>query len=359
MRNNMCGTSLSYRKGIAWFAVFAIFTCAICFFVIPNAVQASSLAKSAAEAGVNTNFANVAELVDMREDIVSILLGTETYGGEVSSYKSIFVSSDYFNEGFMAIGLALAMFWCYVGLIEDLQRGDASMELWLRFFVKFGVAMLLIVNSHTLTALFQKFGYSLTEYIQARIDETLISQIKTSTSSSSFVEAVLNNYLQKFGLDTDGTGFWNKVGNAVLNGIKEAFTKNPTEATAGGIASLFSVTSESAILSFAFFMIKITLKSATYVLYIELFIRRMFMPIALANVASDGMRSSGIRFLKKYLALYIKIGIMVVTVNMAYVMVAYRFEDESSFFFSVIAIYTAATGVALGAQQYADEIVGV
>lgn len=59
-------------------------------------------------------------------------------------------------------------------------------------------------------------------------------------------------------------------------------------------------------------------KIVSYGIFFELVMRRALMPIALANTFTDGPRSPGMLFLKRYLALYLRIGLVFIVLGCAY-----------------------------------------
>ena len=58
------------------------------------------------------------------------------------------------------------------------------------------------------------------------------------------------------------------------------------------------------------FVQKILVRVASYSIIIELFVRRIFVPFAIADIGYEGMRSQGFRYMKKYLGVYFKEAIL-------------------------------------------------
>lgn len=54
----------------------------------------------------------------------------------------------------------------------------------------------------------------------------------------------------------------------------------------------------------------VIIKLTSYVVILEIAVRKVFFPLAIADVAVEGIRSIGIRYLKRFVAVYLRIIIM-------------------------------------------------
>ena len=62
----------------------------------------------------------------------------------------------------------------------------------------------------------------------------------------------------------------------------------------------------------------LTVMSGIMANYVEIILRHIFMPIAIANVSHEGVRSAGVRYIKKYLGCFAKLGAIMVSVSAIY-----------------------------------------
>lgn len=102
---------------------------------------------------------------------------------------------------------------------------------------------------------------------------------------------------------------------------------------------------------------------------IELGIRRAFAPFAVADIYHEGLRSPGVRYLKRYLATFLKICICIFVCYLGQVLMGISLEENVANFdsigdifqyiFRVIAINVTVLGVMAKTGEYANDIVGV
>jgi hypothetical protein len=106
----------------------------------------------------------------------------------------------------------------------------------------------------------------------------------------------------------------------------------------------------------------------SFSILIELGIRKAFAPFAIVDIYSEGMRSPGMRYLKKYLATFLKIAIALMVCYFGVEMMELCIEvfDDAGglsgamkYIFQVITINFTIIGVIIKAGGYANDIVGV
>lgn len=102
---------------------------------------------------------------------------------------------------------------------------------------------------------------------------------------------------------------------------------------------------------------------------IELGVRKAFAPFAIVDIYSEGMRSPGVRYLKRYLATFLKIAICLIVCYFGVELMGISAEENIANFdslgdclqyiFRVIAINFTVLGVMAKAGEYANDVVGV
>jgi len=85
----------------------------------------------------------------------------------------------------------------------------------------------------------------------------------------------------------------------------------------------------------------------------EFLLRRIFMPIAIGNIVTEGLRSPGYRFIKRYLTVYIKIAAMIMVIA-----IAVDFAATQTNPITILVILLATTGCLGKITKIVDEAMG-
>lgn len=101
---------------------------------------------------------------------------------------------------------------------------------------------------------------------------------------------------------------------------------------------------------------------------IELGVRKAFAPFAIVDIYSEGMRSPGMRYLKRYLATFLKIAVCLLVCYLGIELMGISAQDNIANFdslgdclqyiFRIIAINFTVLGVMAKAGEYANDVVG-
>lgn len=108
----------------------------------------------------------------------------------------------------------------------------------------------------------------------------------------------------------------------------------------------------------------IAVKMVAFSIILELGIRRIFFPLAIVDIYGEGMRSSGMRYMKKYLACWIRMSICIAVAYLgnqliATVAAAGSAGAAADNFINNVAIGYTTIAVMLKGQDVANDIVGV
>ena len=98
-----------------------------------------------------------------------------------------------------------------------------------------------------------------------------------------------------------------------------------------------------------------------YSVIIELTIRKMFSPLAVANISMEGFRGPGMRWFKKYLALYIRMILICVLgyINGGLVAVVIQNLSGTQVAFGVVVVNFTVVTMMIKSSELANEIMGV
>ena len=102
-------------------------------------------------------------------------------------------------------------------------------------------------------------------------------------------------------------------------------------------------------------------KLACYQVLIEIGIRRMFTPLAIGDIYQEGLRSPGVRYLKKLLAAFLKITIIVMLGYFGHALALEGTTDVNglTYCFNLIIVDFTCVTIMFKAGEYANDIVGV
>ena len=110
-------------------------------------------------------------------------------------------------------------------------------------------------------------------------------------------------------------------------------------------------------------LITVVAKFAIYQILFEIGIRKTFAPLAVADIYNEGLRSPGVRYLKRYLAVFIKMAICALTCFICNSITAAGGGPSTamewlSYLFDIIAINFTCVGFMFKTGEYANDIVG-
>lgn len=203
-------------------------------------------------------------------------------------------------------------------IFKESAKGSLTMETWLRIFVRFFLGMAVIIYTETILDWIDKAG----NYLIDLILDTIPSLINGSTSIS---------------MDTIREGAKNPKSGSMM-------------AMAGGMLFAYIVT----------MFLSIYIRIISYSLMIELAVRRTFASFAVATIVTDGIRSPGVRFLKKYAAIYIKLVFMVICMSIPGWLIFATGNGDANFdILALIVIFCTVIRLMGSAAVYTDEILGI
>lgn len=234
-----------------------------------------------------------------------------------------------------SVGIAaLSIIACIVTLAtraaEQIDKGQDQDRAFINAFIWVVISSLIIVNISPIITMVMRLGTALVALIAGNGSEA-----------------------QQQGVD-----------DAVLRVLKIIYSDDgiTTSSTTGYVAY---ITAKSQILvpSILNKLIIIATKFAILSAIIEIGIRRIFAPVAVADIVSEGARSPGIRYLKKFLATYLKIGVMVIISELAGVVLSAVMTANNTnplyLLIDVVAVNLTSIGMIFKCGEYVNEALGV
>lgn len=294
------------KKRIVLTSFIAILLAAISFLLIKT-VWANALS------GTLENMAD-----ECRGNLTSVILDMFFGDNGTTFLQSMLDAGSVIVSVLKGVGMGIVLVIIYMEIIQAVQRGQDCMDMWLKLFIKIAVSVLVIVYIDDILSAIDQLG----TYIGTLIQEAIANPDDTDAiTRDQLIEAI--------------------CGDSSPGLIK----------TLGGIFQLFLPWVMQKLVVLA-------AKIASYSILIEIAIRRAFVPIAVAEIAGEGMRSPGIRYLKRYLALYIRIAIMVVIAYAGGQLFACAAVDGTAWLWDALAINYACVTLMGMTGNFANDIVG-
>lgn len=241
-------------------------------------------------------------------------------------------NTDYYKPIATAVkGLALFMvvMYSFLALFKELQRGDGSFEIWSKCLVMLAFGMITVLNW-----------------------EPIINALETL---GIFIKNQVINALGSISADSS-TDF-----NILTSWFDSTFPEKQT-----GIPSVLGSVELFAIIFFSEFPLMLG-RGVLLTILIELVVRKAFFPLAIANVCGNGMRSPGVAYMKKLLALYIRIAICFVIAFLGNIIVGAIMTTpisgtKSSEFLQIVCmgvVYLTCARLYAATSSIASQIVGM
>ena len=187
-----------------------------------------------------------------------------------------------------AIALLYAIVLCFVAMFNEMQRGDVTIDTWIRVLLRFVIAMVLVLNYVAIWNAARLVGMFITERIRDLMPKSeSVGGLTTWLNEKLVITA---NYKEPSG------GILNKIWTVISKNIPFYF------AALKGYALMV-------VLLVAFGATAIGMMVLVYSMAIEIAVRLALLPLALADIAGHGARSAGMGFIKKVVALFMRIGL--------------------------------------------------
>lgn len=279
------------RVVVAWVTIVCI--AASCLVIIPKQAHASSLAEYLTEGEVAEDFVDIvnqltngAFINDVISDFYQGTIGSDSVVssiiGDVQAEKETFMKG--LASALKAIAFLIIVYHMLLTLTKELERGQMTTESWLRVLLAFVLPCVLIIEYDVIINVIAKIGQWMYETLgDIKIDKVTVD----GKSFSSYARPTCKKLRQI-------PSYLGKLVKYLMCWVK------------GLLLTL--------IYGIVNIIIIIIILSGIMSNFVELVIRHFFVPLAIANISHEGVRSAGVRYIKKYLGCYIKIGCIMVTV---------------------------------------------
>ena len=246
----------------------------------------------------------IAELNDGMYNSVEALFGTgdaPVGTGAVNLYfrniKTKFDESDLFHKvgkAVSALSTILIIIIAFGTLFHELQRGEPTLEMFTKSFLILAVGMIIIINWEYIMDLIEQLGGLIVSLIRKGIDGT------EDHGVDGFKEFINRRFSLSYTFQDLSS----------ISGIK-----NLVIAALNNLRGYFDMFYKYCGISLLWCVFEFPLMGARIVLLtilIEINIRKAFFPLAVADICSQGLRSAGMVYIKKMVALWIRIGMCLI-----------------------------------------------
>jgi len=222
-----------------------------------------------------SNYADVIENSMIGETVSEVMGGDlTTVAGQVSNY----VMNGAINviaPLMQAVGLATAILFFVMALIDLSSQDRLTMEFFVKFFSKFAIAVGFVIFSPDIARTCVNFGESLANMMSS------LNFGNVSGNSAPTRADLVARYCAEIDSQYADTN------RGVLEGVALACSQAGT--------------------SIIFWLVGIILSAITYVVgfsrILEMSIRAAFLPVAMGMMADDGWRGAGGRYIRKFIAI--------------------------------------------------------
>lgn len=224
--------------------------------------------------------------------------------------------SDKVNNTFQSIGYLLLFLYAMLDMIEKVQAEMFTIEHFLRFMLKVMIGFLLIINLHAMLKGAMDFGIGVMKDL--------------SNTSADNANVIVNTYMYNQAKDIEKANVIGKI----------------------SLTMRFLVPYLFAIIA------KLVVIFTTLGRLIEIGVRAMLSPIAMANLVGRGMDSPGMRYFKKFIALALHAAVIVAILMIAGQLRGTDIIPMDGFFKSII-ISLSSCALIIQCGSWANDIVGV
>lgn len=260
---------------------------------------------------------------------------TTINGGLVNTVTEIFSSGFYdsiiADEGtyisniilfLKVLGMGMSLMLFVYKLVTEINKQQDPVDALLKNFTAFLICFLCIYNVDKILSIIDGLGVFIVEGINKTVIETNSETLMTA-----------EELCESFGKSTSNPLSWIIIIWTLM------------------LPYIFSVISG------------VLAKVACYAIILELAIRRVFIPYAIADIGYEGVRSHGFRYLKKYLAVYFKEALTIMVVIVLATLQKYAVGDvttigPASFVGNLAALNLAGIILIFKASDWANDIVG-
>lgn len=313
----------AFLKKYGWVLLFIIMVVAVVTIYVMPEVSAATV--------------NDQEWIDKWQNFLSGF-GVTIFDKMAEGYKVLtdFATLSEYSEASgvqsLVTGIAhvFVVLFMIIGIIKEGSRGEVDVDMiyWFRIFASTAIAVLMVTSITTvMSSLYNLGDYIITEVATSQMesltgrDNITMDQIADSKNSGVQVQNKI-----------DFTGDNEKKMIAILKNIPGfEYLGAVHDAKGAGKTGENYLPEQNMVkyLDMFMYVAYLPMLVALFLMYsaiFELKIRQILAPMAVATISYEGARGSGVRFLKKYLACFLKIAIYFLVAWIGYCLSMYFYK---------------------------------
>lgn len=220
------------------------------------------------------------------------------YSVEIRSILFDHIKTEYsaVTAALKSLGIILVFINMCEKLIKTMERGEMTEEQWLSVILTLAVPVVFISEYDKIITGLQQMGDTIYGMITA-------SRQNLTGSTKDFINALIPE-----GFKPDFPD-WSLTNWPVVETL-EMLVKTIKAYVLGFTIQI--------ILEIATFFINLTVMNKVLINYASLALRFLFMPLAIANINKEGTRSSGMRYMLKFIAMYMELAAISLVVHIVF-----------------------------------------
>lgn len=226
-----------------------------------------------------------------------------------------------------AMGEVLLVLFMLINMINEAKRGDVGWEYWLKVLATTLVATLLVFYIDNIMGAIYNLGNFFVERVSNGMSQTAATGAANINANSK--QVMVDAISQIPGFDYFKNIYGETPGEYTHTQLQEA----------DGLVDIFR------------YIVYLPMLMGMFLIYSTMFevkLRQFFAPMAVATIAGEGARSSGVRYIKKFFACYIKISIYFVVAGIGSMMTNFFYLKLAE---SVAGLATVAAASGAGAPS--------
>lgn len=231
----------------------------------------------------------------------------------------------------LAFGLVMINIW--LTIIRESMRGEPTLEFWTKIFLVMGVSLFVVTNIGSILSGIDRIGTSIVDVFNTNIkaneqEGSLVSATGFNDPREPFAKAAVGMLVESGQLKeeavedetliSDILQYWEQTQTQESNSVMDMLSQLLEDAKTfvNGEGNTFKNSLMTTVRISLFHLLRIAFLCAIYgqifMIAVQLALRSLLAPVAVAGITSDGMRSSGVRYLKRLLSLYLQFIIILI-----------------------------------------------
>ena len=387
--------SFKKRKRVAKIALTAIL---VCVFLAVFLSVAQAEPKSTGNYNVPSTFSEDTLSEDDLYGLVGSISTTDTFDAVdrilgAGFYKEFVTAPNApgkrVSDAMVGIAIVFSIIYGFIHAFQIFSRGELNLDMGVKIAMTFVLSFLFVIYSNDIANVVDKVGYALKDYVATVIRVEIPFEDpegEQEEQSDSEEISVLDQGIKIHGIIYGATHPFDirsnklKILSKMVGWIKDKYEEttgniNNTLETAEQAIDFMSdpLAAMRSIIVSMFLQILNTLllyaiAASAFGLYISFALRRAFLPLAVADVTAEGLRSPGVQYIKTYFSIYLEFAYFYVIAALSTLMENYAFANineaakTNSIFGAVgavICIRLAVSAALRKSSEFAKSVVGV